>query len=214
MSVASSNPLMLNCTAIANTVNGNIAPNIMWMKDGALITNSSNMLIITTISDTVAQNVLTVLNFTAADSGVYVCLASVNNVNITSDPIELTSGECCVYTCILIVSSTCPLVTQVTIRWCCSRPALLLWIHQSISPLLLMLLGAMNTWCMTENSSHYLVKVNLTSRSLNSATFFKISRFLQRKIIFRVSLLSLVLVQLGRRMSLWTQLLSNTVSAA
>ena len=118
MSVASGNQLMLNCTAIANTVDGTIAPDITWMKDGALIINSSNVLMnITTISDTVAQNVLTILNFTAADSGVYVCIASVNNVNMTSDPIELTSGECCVcvYTCTLIVSSSCPLVTQVTI---------------------------------------------------------------------------------------------------
>ena len=96
MSVASSDTSVLNCTAIANTVNGTIAPNISWMKDGTLITNSSNVLIITTISDTVAQNMLTILNFTAADSGVYDCIASVNNVNITSDPIELTSGECCV----------------------------------------------------------------------------------------------------------------------
>ena len=101
MSVAGGNLLELNCTANANTVSGTIAPDISWMKDGAPITNSSNVLIITTISDTVAQNVLTIMNFTAADSGVYVCIASVNNVHMTSDPIELTSGECCVcvYTC-------------------------------------------------------------------------------------------------------------------
>ena len=83
----------LNCTARANNMNSSIAPSISWYKDGQLIMGTESVTIATSnplTSET--ESSLVIDPFTAEDSGVYHCIASVYNTSISSDPLELTSG--------------------------------------------------------------------------------------------------------------------------